>query len=144
MSRGERLEEIRGSAVLAQLARSVATLWEVEPGLRMLDAVVNDVPPMNELWFQTSTIGDHGIRWELAGPPVDAEDRAIRERLLQLEPGTFNFSEVARLAFGITGKKKPSGTKRTTAKSYAGKMAADFPRRFRVIDGGLEVVKDDA
>ena len=142
MTKGERLEEIRGSAVLAQLARAVATLWETEPGVRMLDAVVNDAPPLAELYFETSQAGDYGVRWELSGPPVNAEDQAIRERFAELEPGTYTVSAVARHIFELGATKKPSGPRRTRAKAYARRLSEEQPERFRIVgDGGLEVGK---
>lgn len=140
MTKGERLEEIRGSAVLAQLARSVATLWETEPGRRMLDAVVNDVPPLAELWFETSRAGDYGVRWEIAGPPTDAEDRAIRERAEQLDVGLYNASTLARVLFEIPAARKPSGQRRTQAKAWALKLSAEHPGRFAASTDGLEVL----
>ena len=141
LSKGERMEEIRGSAVLAQLARSVATLWEIEPGVRMLDAVVNDVPPLSELYFQTAAYGDRVVSWELAGPPTNAEAEAIRERLLDLEPGTYTFSALARHLFEIAAGKSPSGKRRTDAKTHARRIADELPDRFRLLpESGLEVL----
>jgi hypothetical protein len=142
LSKSERLEEIRGSAVLAQLARAVATLWEVEPGLRMLDAVVNDVPPMSELFFNAATVGDTGVRWEMAGPPTNAEALQIEERLDALESGTYSAVALARILFALPEKTKPSGHRRTQAKLYARRRAEREPQRFRVPhEGGIEVLK---
>lgn len=144
MTKAERLEEIRGSAVLAQLARAVATLWELEPGVRLLDAVVNDVPPLAELYFETSTAGDQGVRWELAGPPTNAEAEAIRDRLLDLEIGVYNVTALARHLFEISERSKPSGQRRTQAKAWARRFAEEQPQRFRVLaEGALEVLARD-
>ncbi len=144
MTKSERLEEIRGSAVLAQLARAVATLWEVEPGRRMLDAVVNDVPPLAELYFETSAIGDREIKWELSGAPTDRQEEAVRRRFLDLEPGVYSVSTLARCLFDLGEKKKPSGQRRTQAKAYARRFAEESPERFRVLsNGGLEVLVGD-
>ncbi|MEB2343188.1 MAG: AAA family ATPase [Deltaproteobacteria bacterium] len=141
LTKGERMEEIRGSAVLAQLARSVATLWEIEPGVRMLDAVVNDVPPLSELYFATATHGDRVIRWELAGPPTCAEAEALRARLLDLESGSYTVTDLARHLFEIAPERKPSGKRRTDAKALARRIADELPDRFRLLpESGLEVL----
>src|SRR5262245_53830364 len=93
--------------------------------------------------------GDKIVKWELAGPPTNAEAEKIRARLLDLEPGTYSVTALARIAFEIAKDKTPSGPRRTDAKRWGKRLAEWFPERFVWREktaqekAGLEVLDGD-
>jgi hypothetical protein len=131
MKKSERLEEIRGSAARSRRGDTLGDRAR-RPSSRR---VVNHVPPR---------AGDKCVRWELAGPPTNAEAERIRDRLLSLEPGEYNFTALARHVFNLGAKSKPSGQRRTQAKEWPQRLAQQEPGRFRVFDRALEVLCREA